>query len=170
MEFYKPVSRSCAVAKNKKNLAGHWTIKLGRQNRRRFHWPKFSYVSTKIKFGSFFWVFVYQDWLSSGLPKVSTCSYCAWLWNWFIGSYYCCLWLFRSSRLSFQFGSRWVFWSGATVPTVGEPDWRRSGRVSTKVLLKPRWQKYQLQQVDSCCLLRNCLVFRESVIKTKSDL
>ena len=47
--WVKPVSQSCAVAKNKKILAGHWTIKLGRQNGRLLHWPKCSCVSTKTK-------------------------------------------------------------------------------------------------------------------------
>ena len=28
-------------------LAGHWTIKLGRQNGKLLHWPKCSSVSTK---------------------------------------------------------------------------------------------------------------------------
>ena len=35
----KPVSQSRAVAKKWKILAGHWTIKLGRQKRRLLHWP-----------------------------------------------------------------------------------------------------------------------------------
>ena len=41
----KQVSQSCAVVKSEKNLASHWTIKLGRQNGRLLHWPKCSCVS-----------------------------------------------------------------------------------------------------------------------------
>ena len=43
------VSQSCAILKSEKILAGHWTIKVGRQNGGLFHWPKCSCVSTKTK-------------------------------------------------------------------------------------------------------------------------
>ena len=66
--------------------AGHWTIKLGRQNGRLLHWPKCSCVSTKTKL----WKLLLQptvrtsSWLWCGPPELFTFSYCAWLWNWLI--------------------------------------------------------------------------------------
>ena len=81
-KVYKAVSQSRAVAK-RKILAGHWTIKLGKQNARLLHWRAVVWVR-KPNFGSFYrgQPFVDQVWLSSDPPEFFTFSYCARLWNW----------------------------------------------------------------------------------------
>ena len=68
-------------------LAGHWTIKLGRQNGKLFHWPKFSCVSKEVK--------LWKPLLRPAVCKPSLIvqwparifhfyGYCAWLCNWLI--------------------------------------------------------------------------------------
>ena len=67
-----------------KILAGHWTVKLDRQNGGLLQSAVVRVC--KPNFASFCCgqPFVYQVWLFSGRSEFFTCSYCAWLWNWLI--------------------------------------------------------------------------------------